>query len=75
MVDQNMFLLPTTFDHLGGLGPLAHRFFFGSPTHNPGLPLHYDTHSNACNIGSTTRNSLIEQPIGVLSMLAFHAIQ
>ena len=26
---------------------------------------HSDTHSNACNIGSTARNSSIEQPIGI----------
>jgi hypothetical protein len=33
---------------------------------------HSDTHSNACNIGSKAQNSLVEQPIGVLSMLAYY---
>jgi hypothetical protein len=30
-----MLLLPATFDHLGGFGPLTHRFLFGSPDTQP----------------------------------------
>jgi hypothetical protein len=33
------------------------------------------THSNACNIGSTARNSSIEQPIGVWSVVAYYSTQ
>jgi hypothetical protein len=39
MVNQDMLFLPTTFDHLGSPGLLAHLFLFGSPAHNPGPPL------------------------------------
>jgi hypothetical protein len=52
MVDQNMLFLPTTFDHLGCPGPLAHRFLFGSPTHNPGFPL--DTYTS-CRLPINTQ--------------------
>jgi hypothetical protein len=30
-----MLLLPATFDHLGGVGPLNHRFLYGSHPDNP----------------------------------------
>ena len=56
------YYLTQNFDRKADQGALFMRFvgeksFF--------WVFHSDTHSNACNIGSTTRNSSIEQPIGV----------
>jgi hypothetical protein len=55
-----MLLLPVTVDHLGGLGPLAHRFLFGSPSTNPGPPL--DTYAQ-CDL-STDTQTLISRATG-----------
>jgi hypothetical protein len=55
-----MLFLPTTFDHLGCPGPLAHRFLFGSPTHNPGPPL--DTYTG-CRL-PTSSQTLITRATG-----------
>jgi hypothetical protein len=33
-----MLLLPATFDHLGGVGPLNHRFLYGSHPDTPAPP-------------------------------------
>jgi hypothetical protein len=39
LVNQQMLLLPFTVDHLGGIGPLAHRLLFGpDPTRAPDPP-------------------------------------
>jgi hypothetical protein len=50
-VDQNMLLLPATFDHLGSVGPLTHRFLYVSQPDNPAPPL--DTYSH-CHLSSNT---------------------
>jgi hypothetical protein len=60
-----MLLLPATFDHLGGLGPLSHRFLFGSPAANPGPPLDTYTH---CDL-PTTVQTLISRATGPSALL------
>jgi hypothetical protein len=58
--------IPTTFDHLGCPSPLAHRFLFGSPTHNPGPPL--DNHTG-CRLPTNTQ-ALIDHATGPSSALS-----
>jgi hypothetical protein len=66
LVDQNMLLLPATFDqqHLGGVGPLNHRFLYGSHPDNP-PPL--DTYSH-CHLSFNTE-TLITRATGPAALV------
>jgi hypothetical protein len=61
-----MLLLPATFDHLGAVGPLYHRFLFGFHPHNPGPPLGTYTH---CHYSTNTK-TLISRAILALLLLS-----
>jgi hypothetical protein len=64
LVNQQMLLLPFTVDHLGGIGPLAHRLLFGSdPTRAPTLPRLHTRPAVLVFISTTWLTAHSPQPI------------
>jgi hypothetical protein len=67
LVSQNILFLPFIVDHLGGLGPLAHRFLYGpDPDRAPAPTLPRRSQMNSCSLTLLNR---AYGPLGAVNLL------